>query len=227
MLNLDQDFAAGPENPQQFQRTIIISDANPILSKGMRQILRSDAYLSKFRILTTTAILDLAAVKALAPDILILDPFQSAVAWEALSKAYLSLSETVSLVAYCPQITPTEPLALSLLGFQGIVPRTIHGEDLVRVVSTVASGAAYLHESYHKNRTSSSSQPDVVSTMLTDREGEVLRHVALGSSMKEIAAVLKISTKTVDTYKTRASLKLNLHSRFDIVRYAIQSGWMN
>ena len=67
---------------------------------------------------------------------------------------------------------------------------------------------------------------DEVLADLTPREEEVLRHLALGSSMKEIAAVLNISTKTVDTYRTRANLKLNHRTRADIVRFAIKSGWM-
>jgi DNA-binding NarL/FixJ family response regulator len=59
-----------------------------------------------------------------------------------------------------------------------------------------------------------------------DREAAVVRLTACGNGNKEIAAQLEISTKTVETYKTRALEKLGLHSRADLVRYAVGRGWL-
>jgi DNA-binding NarL/FixJ family response regulator len=61
---------------------------------------------------------------------------------------------------------------------------------------------------------------------LSEREAEVSRRIALGYSNKEIAAKLAVSVKTVETYKTRAMKKLKLSSRVDLVRYAVQRGWL-
>ena len=61
---------------------------------------------------------------------------------------------------------------------------------------------------------------------LSEREGEVLRLIALGYSNKEIASNLKLSVKTVETYKMRSMEKLSMRSRVDIVRYAAQRGWL-
>jgi two-component system response regulator NreC len=60
---------------------------------------------------------------------------------------------------------------------------------------------------------------------LTTRE-EVLRCLAWGWRSKEIAAKLGISVKTVYYHRDRTSEKLDLHTRTDIVRYAITRGWM-
>ena len=54
----------------------------------------------------------------------------------------------------------------------------------------------------------------------------MLRLIALGYGNKEIATRLAISVKTVETYKTRLMEKLDLHSRVDIVRYALHQGWL-
>ena len=62
--------------------------------------------------------------------------------------------------------------------------------------------------------------------MLSEREEEVIRFIAEGFSNKEIAARLSLSVKTVETYKTRSLEKLGLRSRADIVRYAVQQGWL-
>ena len=61
---------------------------------------------------------------------------------------------------------------------------------------------------------------------LSDREAEVVRLIARGFSNKEIAARLDVSIKTVETYKARASEKLNLRTRVDIVRYGVAHGWL-
>jgi two-component system, NarL family, response regulator NreC len=61
---------------------------------------------------------------------------------------------------------------------------------------------------------------------LTDRESEVLRLIALGYSNKEIAARFNKSVKTIEAQKAYAMRKLQIHSRIDIVRYAILRGWM-
>jgi DNA-binding NarL/FixJ family response regulator len=59
------------------------------------------------------------------------------------------------------------------------------------------------------------------------REAEVLRRIAWGLSDREIAAQLGISIKTVEHHKTAAADRLPLHSRADIVRYALAQGWLD
>ena len=61
---------------------------------------------------------------------------------------------------------------------------------------------------------------------LSDRESAVVRLIAAGHSNKEIAGQLELSVKTVETYKARSLEKLGMHSRADLVRYALQRGWL-
>jgi DNA-binding NarL/FixJ family response regulator len=62
---------------------------------------------------------------------------------------------------------------------------------------------------------------------LTEREAEVLKRIARGSSNKEIASQMLVSMKTVETYKARAMKKLGIRRRVDVVRYAIRQGWLS
>ena len=62
---------------------------------------------------------------------------------------------------------------------------------------------------------------------LTDREGDVLKLVALGYTNKEIARQLDIGVKSVETYKSRGVEKLGLKTRAEIVRYASAQGWLS
>jgi two-component system, NarL family, response regulator NreC len=59
---------------------------------------------------------------------------------------------------------------------------------------------------------------------LSGREQQVLLLRALGHSAKEIGAVLSISPKSVETYYTRIREKLNLRTRAEMVRYALENG---
>ncbi len=54
----------------------------------------------------------------------------------------------------------------------------------------------------------------------------MVRLIAAGHSNKEIATRLGLSVKTVETYKARSMEKLGLDSRADLVRYALQRGWL-
>lgn len=117
-------------------------------------------------------------------------------------------------------------------GASGYILKRAAPSELVRAVRTVAAGGTYIDpamsavlvESYLDAEKLADRPP---SDMLSDREREVLRRMALGFSNKEIAAGLAVSVKTVETYKARIGEKLGLKTRVDIVRYAALRGWLD
>jgi two-component system response regulator NreC len=118
-------------------------------------------------------------------------------------------------------------------GALGYVLKEARAADLVRAVRKVARGelvvawpedAASIEVLLHAARYGL--QPPRHST-LTEREREVLRLVARGYSNPEIAHQLGISPKTVDTHRTHVMAKLDLHSRADVTRYALQQGYLS
>ena len=60
--------------------------------------------------------------------------------------------------------------------------------------------------------------------LLTDREREVLQLVAEGRTNKEVAALLNVSSTTVETHRTHILQKLNLHSVPELILYAVRKG---
>lgn len=68
--------------------------------------------------------------------------------------------------------------------------------------------------------------PRTRATSLTDREAEVLRHVARGLSKREIAKLLFISARTVERHVANMMTKLNIHDRVDLARFAIREGYV-
>ncbi len=63
-----------------------------------------------------------------------------------------------------------------------------------------------------------------VFTILTSREREVLQLIAEGKSTKQIAAVLNVSVKTIETHRQQVMEKLNIHSVAELTKYAIREG---
>lgn len=62
--------------------------------------------------------------------------------------------------------------------------------------------------------------------LLTGRQVEVLRHLACGQSVKEIAKMMHLSQKSVDSHKYRIMNKLGIHDRVELARFAIREGLM-
>lgn len=60
-------------------------------------------------------------------------------------------------------------------------------------------------------------------TLLTPRQRETIQLIAEGKTNKEVATILNISAKTVETHRANIMLKLNLHSVTDLVHYAIRN----
>jgi two-component system response regulator NreC len=117
-------------------------------------------------------------------------------------------------------------------GVSGYVLKQSAATELIFAIRAVASGKSYLDPKITGKVLNSYAEKgkklpgEKSGKQLTGRESEVLRHIALGYSNKEIAEKMGISVKTVEAHKANSLKKLNMESRKDIVRYAITKGWM-
>ena len=116
-------------------------------------------------------------------------------------------------------------------GAAGYVLKRGAPEELIHAIRVVAGGGVYLDPSMagkvvggFVRRPPAEAGPR--GGELSDREAEVARLTAAGHSNKEIAGRLDLSVKTVETYRARALEKLGLGGRADLVRYAVQQGWL-
>lgn len=114
-------------------------------------------------------------------------------------------------------------------GASGYLPKRAAADELVRAIQVVAGGGTYVDPQLAGTLLGGAAEPargHGDGQRLSEREEDVLRRIAWGASNKEIAAELRISVKTVETYKARIADKLGLKTRTDIVRYAVRQGWM-
>ena len=117
-------------------------------------------------------------------------------------------------------------------GAAGYVLKRSAGDELIQAIRTVAKGGLYFdptlaNRALAGQHASATADGEPRTAELSEREKDVLIQLAWGYSNKEIAAKLRISVKTVETYKVRIGEKLGLRSRSEMVRYAMRQGWMS
>jgi DNA-binding NarL/FixJ family response regulator len=115
-------------------------------------------------------------------------------------------------------------------GADGYLSKRAHLGDLLEAIRTVARGRTAVSSDVSaamvralQRRESSGTGGDMVAA-LSERERQVLRLLALGSSAKEVAAQLSISVKTVETHRARLCAKMATHSVADLTRLAVRAG---
>jgi len=111
-------------------------------------------------------------------------------------------------------------------GADGYLLKRSAAEELVRAIFQVWDGKRFIDPALADKMAGQPTALPAPITLLSDREIDVLRLLALGFTSKEVAERLDIGIKTVDTYKGRASEKLALRTRAQIVRFAAAQGWL-
>lgn len=118
-------------------------------------------------------------------------------------------------------------LALLHAGAFGVISCGAMPVDLKACLSAVRDGLKYIDPQFTEAALGlrwAAARPSPKT--LSERETEVLRRIAFGHTQKEIAEQLKISIKSVETYRSRIALKLQITSRADMVKFAIGAGFM-
>ncbi|HEX2833922.1 MAG TPA: response regulator transcription factor [Thermoanaerobaculia bacterium] len=112
-------------------------------------------------------------------------------------------------------------------GADAYVLKQTAGDALLTAIRTTMRGGTYLDPAVAgKVVDAGSPVRGAGAGEVTPREREVLTMVAWGHTNKEIASVLGITVKTVETHKMNAMQKLELASRAELVRYAMAQGWL-
>jgi two-component system response regulator NreC len=115
-------------------------------------------------------------------------------------------------------------------GAQGCVSKSAASTEIVAAIRAVYGGEAYVSPSvasllvtHYRDGAPQRKAPDPYG-QLTSRERDILKLLAEGHSNREIGEMLKLSPKTVEGHRTSLMGKLDVHSRIDLVKYAIRKG---
>jgi DNA-binding NarL/FixJ family response regulator len=210
---------------------VVLADDHEVVRAGMRALVDSSPGMKVVGEARDGAEA-IARARELRPDVLVMDVsmpvMDGATATERVTRDFPEVRVLV-LTAHEDRGHLTRLLEA---GASGYVLKRAAADELVRAIRTVADGRSYVDPVLAGRLLRGAPKPldpdlAALADLLSDREETVLRRIAWGESNKEIAGQLGISPRTVETYKARITEKLGLRSRTEMVRYALQRGWLS
>jgi two-component system response regulator NreC len=206
---------------------VLIVDDHAIVRAGMRMLLESDPDIEIVGE-GETGEDALRLSRELEPDVIVMDVTMPQM--DGIEATRRIKAETPDRVVLAVTIHEGTDYFFQMLqaGSSGYVPKRAAPDDLVRAIHTVAEGKVFLEPGVAKDlvadylqRVQGGEEKDSYDG-LTEREREVLTHIAEGETNREIALHLNIAPKTVDRHCENIMQKLNMHTRTELVKYAIR-----
>jgi two-component system response regulator NreC len=172
----------------------------------------------------------LEMVRKILPDVVIMDlamPIMSG--QEAIRRIHKEFPN-IRILALSQYDNKEYVFPVLNAGAYGYISKASASSDLVTGIRSVYQGDSFLSPSVAKHLVENYRQGGIPQDnndpyeSLTDREREVLKLLADGYTITEIAKILTISPKTTDGHKTSLMAKLDIHNRADLIKYALRKG---
>jgi len=197
--------------------TLVIADDHAVVREGLRMLLEAEDDLT-----VVGEASELGEASALLrkhrPDVLLLDLHMGRQLSLAMLSELRTASRTTAVVILTMDDDPAFAQQAWAAGASGYVLKEASRAELVRAIRTVGRGGRYLDPAVGGLALQGGE------AILTERELEVLRLLALGYSNPEIAKQMFVSPRTVETHRANLQRKLGISGRPDLVRYALERG---
>ena len=207
---------------------VVVVDDHAVVRSGLRLVLEAEEDLVVVAE-AGNAREAVFEVRAHKPDVILLDvvmPGESGI--EALPKLLYEAPDAKILVLSM-QDDPQYVREAFAAGAKGYVLKEAADADVVDAIRQVAAGGSYVHPTLGARMVAAeaAAQAAAAADPLSDREGEVLKLLALGHTNQEIAKQLFISVRTAETHRAHIMRKLGLETRAELVRYALEHGQLD
>jgi two-component system, NarL family, response regulator NreC len=208
---------------------LLLVDDHEIVRTGISMLLESENDLSIIGQASSGAqALELAS--KLQPDVVIMDITLPDISGIEVTRQLKALHPEIAVVALTIHEDQQYFFEMLQAGADGYVPKRAASEDLIKAIHAAFSGEVFIYPSLAKvlvsdflNQASDEKAKESVNG-ITAREQEVLEMLAAGKTNEDIAAALSISKHTVARHRENVMRKLGLHSRSELVKYAIRKG---
>jgi two-component system response regulator NreC len=206
---------------------ILLADDHTLFRQGVGRLLSSEPDMQVVGE-SGSASEAIAQAQSLTPDVVLMDIGMPGLSsFEAARQIRRNLPN--SRVVFLTMYDDEDYLAQAMqIGASGYVLKDSPSNQLLGAIRDVHQGGSYLspkmlNQLVHDFRSRPHSEDRLSrSATLTAREKEVVKLIAEGLSVKEIAAFLNLSVKTVEAHKFNLMRKLDIHNKAQVVQYAIQ-----
>jgi DNA-binding NarL/FixJ family response regulator len=160
------------------------------------------------------------------PDVVLLDVRLPGGGGQEVAARVLRAHPEVTFLALSASDDPKDVVATIRAGARGYLTKTVAGQDLIDAIERVAAGFSVFSPTLAGFVLEAFASMDVGAVdpeldLLTQREREVLQHIARGYTYREIGDRLYISAKTVETHVSHVLRKLQLSNRAELTRWAV------
>ncbi len=206
---------------------LLIADDHPIVREGLRRVVE-DAPGGTITVAGEASDGNevLAKAESLKPDVVLLDITMPGPGFVETIQRLKALRPQIRILVLSVQ--PEDQFAVRALkaGASGYVSKNLSPEHLVTAIHEVTRGGRYISPTLAQRlaATVADGADRPPHEGLSAREYQVLCLLGAGKSVKEIAAVMELSVKTVSTYRARVLEKTTLRSNAEIIRYTLEHG---
>jgi len=202
---------------------VLIADDHPLIRQGLRTLLEQHGFTVVGEAADGREATQLA--QELEPDVAVLDLAMPLLNGLDAAREITRASRRTKTIVVTVHTADQYVLAALQAGIRGYVLKSQATVELVQAIQEVMRGGRYLSPGISEAVVQAYlAKTDLPADPLTPREREVLQLIAEGKRTKDIAGLLGVSVKTVESHRTRLMEKLDIRQTAGLVRYAIRRG---
>ena len=208
---------------------ILLADDHKVLRDGLRSLLEGEGDME---VVAEAGTVD-EAIRGAAnfkPDVIVMDLGMPGGSGLDAIREIRRMELPVRIVVLSMHSGREIVMQVLQAGSDGYVPKSSAHTDLIQAIRTVYKGQRFLHPDATTalvDELLDRQEESKLVSILSERERDVLKLTAMGFTSREIGEQLALSPKTVDTYRERAMMKLNIEHRPDIIRFALRAGLLD
>ena len=208
---------------------LLIVDDHQVLREGLRLLLgkTSDIEVVGEASNGEEAV---SKTKALFPDVILMDITMPGISGLEAARQIVQSNQNVKILLLSVHESDEYLTEMLNIGLAGYILKTASGMEVASAIRAVYNGDVYLYPSIARilvqeyARFANGRKPNRTFDGLTQREKEILMHIAEDKKNSEIAEIMGLSIRTVQAHRTNLMDKLGAHDRTELVKYAIRKG---
>jgi two-component system, NarL family, response regulator NreC len=207
---------------------VLVVDDHAVVRAGLRRVLDAEDDIETVGEAATAERAVFEAIET-KPDVGLLDVMMPETTGIEGMPALLQAAPDVKVLVLSMQDDPRYVREAFDAGASGYVLKEAADTEVVGAIRAVAAGEQYVHPSLGAKLFAAESEERrrAEQDPLSEREREVLHLLALGHTNQEIAKQLFISVRTAETHRAHIMQKLRLSTRAELVRYALEHGFLD